>query len=66
MATRRAGNHGSCTVAARRVALDQRGLKCPGCGSYEVVPKKGREGRYVCCGCGKSADFFGWVRVSHR
>ncbi len=53
----------SCTPEARRRALELRGLKCPACGSYEVVPKKGRTDRYICAGCAKTGDFHAWVRI---
>jgi tRNA(Ile2) C34 agmatinyltransferase TiaS len=52
----------SSDEAARRYALAQRTLKCPDCGSYEVI-SKGRELNYVCCKCGRKAEFAGWVRV---
>ncbi len=56
----------SCSPQARAYALQQRGLRCAGCGSYEVVPKKGESGDYTCCTCGRSGDFNTFVRISRR
>lgn len=57
----------SCSLAARRHAAAERGLRCPTCSSYEVVPKKGDQDgrRYTCCHCGKTADYGGFVSI-HR
>ena len=56
----------SCTREARLRALEERSLKCTACNSYEVVPKKGRAGHYICAACGKVDAFSGWVRIHRR
>jgi len=53
----------ACSPAAIRHARAERGLRCPRCRSYEVVPLSHQ---YLCCHCGRKARFGSWVSVSRR
>ena len=51
--------------AARRYALAQRTLKCPDCGSYEVIPKGGYL-HYLCCKCVTTGQVLDHFHRDHR
>jgi len=53
-----------CTPSAVRHARSGRGLRCPRCARYDVVPSS--RGRYVSCHCGFEAPFSGFVHVHQR
>jgi len=53
-----------CTPSAVRRARSGRGLRCPRCSRYDVVPTS--PGRYVSCHCGYEARFSGFVHVRRR
>jgi len=53
-----------CTTSAVRRARSGRGLRCPRCSRYDVVPSS--HGRYVSCHCGYQARFSGFVHISRR